>query len=113
MSVEAKARKVMRLLEPHASDVLLVGGFVRDRLLGLESTDVDIEVYGMDYDAIVRVLRKAGYRPSIVGRQFGVVNVGNVLDISVPRRENKIGKGHCGFNVAPDPSMSPREAASG
>ena len=112
MSVEAKARKVMRLLEPHASDVLLVGGFVRDKLLGLESKDVDIEVYGMDYDAIVRVLRRAGYRPNIVGRQFGVVNVDNVLDVSVPRRENKVGKGHRGFNVAPDPSMSPREAAS-
>jgi len=112
MSILEKAFNVMAVLEPHAEDVLLVGGYVRDKLLNIESKDVDIEVYGMNYDRIVRVLRDAGYRPGVVGRQFGVVNVDNVLDLSVPRRENKIGKGHRGFNVEPDPTMTPREAAA-
>jgi tRNA nucleotidyltransferase (CCA-adding enzyme) len=37
---------------------------------------------------------------------------GHELDISLPRRESKIGAGHRGFLAEPDPTMTPREAAA-
>jgi tRNA nucleotidyltransferase/poly(A) polymerase len=96
-----------------ARDVLIVGGFVRDSLIGLESKDVDIEVYGLDMGVIHRVLRyDAGMDVNEVGVSFGVLKVDNEIDVSVPRRENKIGVGHRGFDVDHDPNMSIKEAAS-
>lgn len=95
-----------------ASNVLIVGGWVRDAVLGLESKDVDIEVFGMELDEIQSVLESQGHKVDAVGKAFGVLKLGNDIDISVPRRENKIGVGHKGFNVMPDPNMSVRDAAS-
>jgi tRNA nucleotidyltransferase (CCA-adding enzyme) len=102
---------VERLLAGGARDCMLVGGYVRDGLLGIESKDIDIEVYGLEYDEIVRVL--SPHHPvDLVGRSFGVVKVGHQIDISIPRRESKIGAGHKGFQVHSDPTMSPAEAAA-
>ena len=100
-----------RMMDP-AKDVLIVGGFVRDSLLGVENKDVDIEVYGMDIDSIKFALLANGFKVNSVGKAFGVLKIDNELDISVPRRENKIGVGHKGFDVVPDPNMSVKEAAS-
>jgi len=100
-----------RLLAAGAADCMLVGGFVRDRLMGIESKDIDIEVYGLGDDRITKALA-ADYRVDLVGRSFGVVTVDNQIDISIPRRESKSGLGHKGFSVEPDPTMTPREAAS-
>lgn len=94
----------------------LVGGGVRDWLLGLEPTDFDVEVAGVDFEALHRVLRAYG-ATDVVGRSFGVIKVrsatsGAEYDFSLPRRESKTGAGHRGFAVAPDPSLSDAEAAA-
>jgi tRNA nucleotidyltransferase (CCA-adding enzyme) len=51
-----------------------------------------------------------------VGRSFGILKLrlpdGQELDVSLPRRENKVGAGHRGFMAEPDPTMTPREAAA-
>jgi tRNA nucleotidyltransferase (CCA-adding enzyme) len=92
----------------------LVGGSVRDWLLGLEPKDFDVEVYGLDYEAMGRAL--AAFGPTdLVGRSFGVLKVrieGCGYDFSLPRRESKTGAGHRGFAVAPDPSLTEAEAAA-
>jgi len=92
----------------------LVGGCVRDWLLGLDSKDFDIEVAGTDYETLVRVLAPFG-ATDLVGRSFGVVKLrvgGAEYDFSLPRRESKTGAGHRGFAVAPDPTLSAAEAAA-
>ena len=92
----------------------LVGGGVRDWLLGLDPKDLDIEVAGADYEALVRVLAPFG-DADLVGRSFGVVKmrVGGVeYDFSLPRRESKTGAGHRGFVVAPDSTLSDADAAA-
>jgi tRNA nucleotidyltransferase (CCA-adding enzyme) len=92
----------------------LVGGCVRDWLLGLEPKDFDIEVYGMDYEAMGRAL--ASFGPTdVVGRSFGVLKVrieGSEYDFSLPRRESKTGAGHRGFAVSPDSTLTEPEAAA-
>ena len=94
---------------------LLVGGYVRDMARGApgEEKDFDLEVYGMDPDALQATLGEVG-RVDAVGKSFGVLKMrlGDLdLDISVPRRESKTGKGHRGFMVTPDPTMTITEAA--
>ena len=94
----------------------LVGGGIRDWLLGLESKDFDVEVAGVDFETLQRVLAPYG-ATDVVGRSFGVVKVrsaasGADYDFSLPRRESKTGAGHRGFAVAPDPSLGDAEAAA-
>lgn len=94
----------------------LVGGGVRDWLLGLRPKDFDVEVAGVDFDRLHRALEPFG-ATDVVGRSFGVIKVrstssGNEYDFSLPRRESKTGAGHRGFAVAPNPSLSDAEAAA-
>lgn len=91
----------------------LVGGIVRDAILGIASKDVDIEVHGISTDGILKVLPKSA---KIVGEQFGVIKIqlasGEDVDISIPRRDSKVGKGHDGFLVEFDESMTLEEASA-
>ncbi len=94
----------------------LVGGGVRDALLGLEPKDFDVEVAGTDFDTLHRALAPFG-ATDVVGRSFGVIKVRSAAtdaeyDFSLPRRESKTGAGHRGFAVAPDPSLSDADAAA-
>lgn len=94
----------------------LVGGGVRDWLLGLVAKDFDVEVAGVDFETLRRALAPFG-ATDVVGRSFGVIKVrsaasGAEYDFSLPRRESKTGAGHRGFAVAPDPSLNDAEAAA-
>ena len=92
----------------------LVGGCVRDWLLGLTPKDIDIEVGGTDFETLQRTLAPFG-ATDVVGRSFGVIKLrlGEAeYDFSLPRRESKIGAGHRGFYIQPDPTLSPAEAAA-
>ena len=92
----------------------LVGGCVRDWLLGLEPKDFDVEVAGVDFETLARVLAPFG-ATDVVGRSFGVIKLrlaGGEYDFSLPRRESKSGAGHRGFAVSPDPHLSDTEAAA-
>ena len=91
----------------------LVGGWVRDALLGKSCRDYDIEVYDMAQDALVPILSKYG-RTNLVGKAFGVIHLamkGLSLDFSFPRTESKVGYGHRGFVVHTDEKLSFKEAA--
>lgn len=92
----------------------LVGGGVRDWLLGLTPKDFDIEVAGVGFDALHRVLAPFG-ATDVVGRSFGVIKLrtpDHEYDVGLPRRESKTGAGHRGFAVAPDPDLTDAEAAA-
>jgi tRNA nucleotidyltransferase (CCA-adding enzyme) len=90
---------------------LIVGGWVRDRLLegDTDSKDIDIEVYALPSDRVRSLLGSFG-RVEAVGESFQVYKVGDI-DVSLPRRESKSGRGHRGFDVTGDPSMTFEEAA--
>ena len=96
--------------------VLIVGGYVRDTIARRKPDDIDLEVYG-DFTAAELQAFLEGFDPNVsaVGASFGVFKLtvdGVDIDVSVPRRENKAGRGHKGFIVEPDPTMTPEEAAS-
>jgi tRNA nucleotidyltransferase (CCA-adding enzyme) len=93
---------------------LIVGGWVRDGLLKRPSKDIDVEVFGVTADRLPLVLQQAG-RVEPVGQSFPVYKViaddGFDIDVAMPRRESKQGRGHKGFAIEGDPFMSLAEAA--
>ena len=110
--IDKRVQEVLDLLRAAgATECMLVGGWVRDRILGIHSKDYDVEVYGLGYDKIVETLRPR-YPVNLVGKSFGVVKISDWLDISLPRRESKCGLGHRGFEIEFDPTLTPYEATS-
>ena len=103
------ATAIARAVREAGGRALIVGGWPRDRLLGRQSKDIDIEVFGIDADDLRRLLSAFG-PVNTVGESFTVYKVAD-LDVSLPRRESKVGTGHRGFAVTGDPHLSIREAA--
>ncbi len=89
----------------------IVGGWVRDRLLGRADKDIDVEVFGLGAPALKDVLATHG-RVDAVGASFGVFRVSGLdVDFSLPRRDRNLGPGHTAFEVVADPTMTLAEAA--
>ena len=104
-----QALRIASAVRDAGGRALIVGGWVRDRCLGRDSKDVDLEVYGLPA-AGVRALLERIDRVNVVGEAFTVFKVGSI-DVSLPRRESKTGRGHRGFEVTGDPDLPVEEAA--
>lgn len=87
-----------------------VGGAVVDTIQGKVPKDWDMEVYGISLEDLHGLLEAGGFKCKTAGKAFGILVVGNI-DVSIPRKDNKIGKGHKGFKVEFDPSMTPMDGA--
>jgi tRNA nucleotidyltransferase (CCA-adding enzyme) len=100
---------------PELKRAYLVGGCVRDWLLGIPGKDYDIEVFGLGYEQLAAALARWG-KVDLVGRSFGVVKLTTsrreTYDFSIPRRDSKTAPGHKGFEIQFDPALTPREAAA-
>ncbi len=105
----ARARAIAHAVHDAGGRALFVGGWVRDRLMGRDSKDVDVEVFGLPAARLKALLESLG-RVETVGESFQVFKAGDV-DVSLPRRESKSGRGHKGFEVTGDPSMTIEDAA--
>jgi tRNA nucleotidyltransferase (CCA-adding enzyme) len=111
VSVDAlqQATTIARTVRDHGGRAFVVGGYVRDRLLGYSSAEVDLEVFGIHEHDLKALLERIG-RVEAVGQHFAVYKMGPV-DVALPRRESKSGRGHKAFAVTGDPSMSFDDAA--
>jgi tRNA nucleotidyltransferase (CCA-adding enzyme) len=125
----AVVHELARAVHNAGGRALVVGGFVRDSLLAQPAArspepkadsqtpaDVDMEAFGISEDRLPALLEQFG-RVEAVGASFPVyklrvpeATVGDI-DVALPRRESKSGRGHKGFEVRGDPSMSIEEAA--
>ena len=104
-------KEVMEAIHKAGGRAIVVGGWVRDHLLGIESKDIDIEVLGLAAEELERVLGSCG-KVNAVGRAFGVFKAGDDnTDYSLPRTDSKINKKHTGFEVRMDPDLGFKEAA--
>ena len=93
------------LFAPFSKRVYLVGGCVRDALLGREIYDYDIEVYDIEplkFDELM-----AGIRASGVGKSYFIYKYKN-YDLGLPRSESKTGNSHKDFAVSyiNDPNLA-------
>jgi tRNA nucleotidyltransferase (CCA-adding enzyme) len=104
-----KVLALARAIKDAGGRALLVGGCVRDLIMGLPPKDWDLEVYGLEPARLRELLDETG-PVSVVGEAFTVYKLGNDLDVSLPRRERKSGRGHRAFVIEGDPGMSIEEA---
>lgn len=99
-------------LQKAGGNVYVVGGAVRDSLLGKQPHDLDLMVTGLDGAAVQAALRDLPGRTNLTGKDFGVFryrNGGEDVEIALPRRERSTGDGHRDFDVQADPNMRPEE----
>ena len=104
--------QIMRLataVRDEGGRALLVGGCVRDELMGTQPKDWDLEVYGVEPTRLRELLDRFG-SVNVVGEAFTVYKLGAHLDVSIPRRERKTGRGHRAFFIEGDPTMSVEQA---
>jgi len=131
----ALASTIARAVRAAGGRAVIVGGWVRDRLRGRPSKDIDLEVFGVPQEQLAALLQQFG-RVEAVGQSFPVYKViaqgeggkgtaedesgtaedesgkrEGALDVALPRRESKSGRGHKGFHVVGDPFMTIEEAA--
>jgi tRNA nucleotidyltransferase (CCA-adding enzyme) len=100
---------IARCVRDAGGRALIVGGWVRDRLMGRPSKDVDLEVFGLPTPRLRELLTAFG-SVNTVGESFTVYKVAG-LDVAIPRRESKAGRGHRGFEVTGDPTLTFEDAA--
>ena len=105
----SRARDIATAVRDAGGRALFVGGCVRDQIMERAFKDIDIEVFGIPVDRLKTLLESLG-RVEAVGESFQVFKAGDI-DVSLPRRESKSGRGHRGFDVTGDPSMSVEDAA--
>ena len=105
------ARQIAGKVASKGGRTFFVGGLVRDRLLGRENKDIDIEVHGITPDELWQLLSELGTVTSM-GLSFGVLGLSHYdIDIAMPRREHATGRGHRDFAVFVDPFLGPEKAA--
>src|SRR5438270_3752815 len=107
--IPEKVLELAEAIRDEGGRALLVGGCVRDELMGRQPKDWDLEVYGIDPARLRELLDQIG-PVNVVGEAFTVYKLGPHLDVSLPRRERKTGRGHRSFFIEGDPSMSIEEA---
>lgn len=105
IAIEARISAIARAVREAGGRAVVVGGWVRDHLLGVQSKDIDIEIFGLTPVGLESLLGEFG-RVDMVGRAFAVYRVAGIdADFSLPRRERKRGRGHRGFEIEADPSL--------
>lgn len=105
-------RSICEEIRDMGGRALLVGGCVRDRLLGIEAQDIDCEVHDLPGEALYALLSRYG-EVDRSGEPFGVFTLKQEdFDFALPRRERRTGRLHTDFEVTPIPSLSPEQAAA-
>jgi tRNA nucleotidyltransferase (CCA-adding enzyme) len=107
--IPEKVLSLARAIREAGGRALLVGGCVRDELMGKQPKDWDLEVYQLEAVRLREILDQFG-SVNVVGESFTVYKLGPDLDVSIPRRERKSGRGHKGFVIEGDPAMDVAEA---
>jgi tRNA nucleotidyltransferase (CCA-adding enzyme) len=110
--IQHAAQKIAAAVREAGGHAYLVGGCVRDALLGLPTKDADIEVFGLTAGELRSAIAK-NFAFVEVGASFGVFKLRNLeIDVSLPRRERKEGTGHRGFLIEGDPFLPLPQAAA-
>ena len=113
LSIPPIVDAVCRAVASAGGQAWLVGGVVRDHLLGIQTKDFDIEVHRLESEDLRAVLASLG-SVNEVGRSFGVFKLatGDVsCDVSIPRHDSQTGEGHKDISVVGNPYMGIEAAA--
>lgn len=105
----SNVRELCLRLKDIGARPLIVGGWVRDRLMGLavkETNDIDIEVFHISFERLSQLFAK---EPHAAYPKFGVLRL-DYADLSLPRIEQCTGPKYNDFCVQIKPDLSFEEA---
>ena len=107
---EIFALPFVQTIVEHNGEAYIVGGSVRDHILGKDPKDVDMIVTGIPFEELLALLRTHGHA-DLVGESFGVIKFthdGITYDIALPRTDRKIegAKGHKSIETQSDHTLS-------
>lgn len=106
LQTQPLVKKIISRIHEHKGRALLVGGAVRDLILGLPTKDLDIEIHGISLPDLETILQEFG-PVSLVGKAFGVLRLHNLaIDWSIPRTDSTGRKPH----VTLDPHLTFEQA---
>lgn len=103
------ARIAADALTAAGGQVYIVGGAVRDAVLGANPKDIDLMVGGLTDEQIENALNPLG-RLDFTGKAFGVFRFrkgDSEVEIALPRIEQSTGSGHKDFQITADPFLDP------
>ena len=113
MNIPAIVEEICNAVASADGQAWLVGGVVRDHLMGIVSKDFDIEVHRVEADDLHDLLCTIG-PVNEVGRSFGVFKLtrdGIECDVSIPRHDSQSGERHKDIVVLGNPYMGIESAA--
>lgn len=105
-----KNRPFIESLINSGADIYIVGGVVRDLIMGKENKDIDLVVKNKTIDEIEELIRDFG-KVDLAGKSFSVLKFvdkedGLDYDIALPRTDVKNDSGgYKGFDIKSDPTM--------
>lgn len=80
-----KALEIAEKVHAAGGRAYFVGGFVRDRIMGVESKDIDVEIHGITTDVLENILSSLGSCTSM-GESYRIYMLkGYDIDISFPK----------------------------
>lgn len=94
----AVTKQVVQVLQANNIDCYIVGGYVRDHILGIESKDIDIELHNTTIE-VASELIKTVTAAKVFGK-FGVISLVDYnTEFAIARTEQKTGNSHTDFAV--------------
>ena len=93
--------EIANTINLNGGKLYLVGGAVRDELLGIKNHDEDYSVTGISFEEFKKLFPMAYVR----GKDFPVFSIDN-KEFAIARKERKIGIGHKDFDVETDKKIT-------
>lgn len=110
--ISVLASQIFDEIYEHGGYVYIVGGTIRDHLLGInDSHDIDVEVYHLSYHQLKLILENYG-NVNTFGKTFAIMNLDTLpgYDFALPRRESKTGSRHQDFDIIVDKDLAIEKA---
>lgn len=109
-----RLQEFLKALSEKGAKTYYVGGYVRDKILGKENKDIDIEIHYITEEEFLDACKSFGLDIKLCGQAFGVYKAvidGQDIDFSFPRTEKLIGTKHTDFEIAVDPFIGEEKAS--